>query len=250
MLDDASTPEPDAMLDQPCTPTSFGADTPIAIAPGVQSFSIATDETFGLLTINGRINYLLSPTAPGTPIVAQGFGSGTVFGVALTHESDHVLVNYSPAIMRSSPVGSVATWDTPISEPGLPPSITVARPNAGATRMVISDGSPDLTEYEQTGAGWVTRATHRRLLLVAPSNIGAVRYPSLSADGLVMVYVLTGSDPASGVNYATRAALDQEFVRVDQIFPGGGIIWPQLTASCRHLWYLPAGGQSLTLLAH
>ena len=247
---DASDAGRDAFVDEPCTPTSFEGASPLLIATTVQRFSIATDESFAILTINADIHYLVNPGTPGlTPIPAEGFEIGINHHIALTHESDQLFLNNinNATITRSTVITPPGIWNTPVTQQGFQMA-TVARPSAGGMRMVTNvNGQPDLVEYVQTGTVWTPEMTHPRTLLIDASGIGVILNPSLSADGLVLVYVISGG-PVEGINYATRAATDQPFMRVELLFPGVNIIGAQLTANCSHLWFLQSGSGSVTRL--
>lgn len=200
--------------------------------------------------------------SPGVTFVMQGDGSeiyrrasitgGTTIGpsVAGTGWSHPALSADGSTLYLTGPVTGMGaiyasgtgnlgvSWSTPM-QIGVPTGTYPGAPSATSTeRMVVQTSSGDFQEWEFSNNTWASVATYGQDTLAAGSGT-AISYPSLSSDGLVLVFEIT----ESGVWALLRPNLSTGFTdpsvsRVQLVSTPEPLASPYLTPDCTTVYAL------------
>jgi hypothetical protein len=208
--------------------------TEIAISPGV-TFVMQGDgsEIYRRASITGGTT--IGPSVAGTgwshpALSADGstlYLTGPVTGMGAIYASGtgNLGVSWSTPLQIGAPTGAY---------PGAPSS-----PHSTSTEhMVVQTSSGDFEEWELSNDTWASVATYGQDTLAAGSGTG-ISYPSLSSDGLVLVFEIT----ESGVWALLRPDLGTGFTdpsvsRVQLVSTPEPLASPYLTPDCTTVYAL------------
>ena len=159
--------------------------------------------------------------------------------------------NNTSTFLHASNTGSGWSAVTAVTElnshyPGTPAMV------GGQLEMVLEDYvSNEFDEYRYSGSRWdLIRTYDSRVLAEAVG--GTIAYPSLSADGQLLVFQLTNAGNLNGVRYIRRPDATMTFNADIQhngmLVPGTTIRSAYLTSDCNHLYAIDGSATLPALL--
>ena len=188
-----------------CTDYTTAVDTNLAVA-------LCTKSEISIGEIGGELTTVQFPPAPMVPSPAR-------YGVRLSPEGDELWISQRSATSSAATnsvyrrTAGVWTWqyDVPFITS---PEVVLSGPSRGPNRRMFVDDAANnavLTEYvEQAPGQWMERQRY------SEASLGVLYYehPSLSADGLRLLFYGDGDDNVSiGWFFTNRATIDDVFPR-------------------------------------
>lgn len=261
---------PDAHLDGALDGASFDAiDAPPHCAPasfesitGTQFTNFQADEiafpadvSFAIVVHGGFVSYLPAVTTTASPM-PTGISGGTWHFPALTPDGSELFLSESGPVLVVSTNNGMG-WGPPAPVGGaIPASVFPGAPasvGVNDLRMVVGASSPRLfAEYERRSGNWLAFGSTVTAQTLTGMT-GMIEHPSLSPDGLVLVFVLYGTTTNDGVWYIQRASLADPFDALTAVRYGrlkspavlSRFATPYLTEDCHDLYAVDVSSASL-----
>ena len=229
---------------QPCMP-SIDTSSPYTYQFTYLWFALSDDATFGI-GIDGINRYLhrQSLVMSGSFVLFNAPVQGAF--PALTRDGNELFFQEpGGAVVESTYDGAMWALPTPVAgiEPLAAPGSPAYGESAGDLVMVVGETTNTFREYARTNGTWAPTAFAPYTLSDLTDTASASQFggPSLTADGLVLVFsITTGTD--AGIYYVARPSLRVPFdartgphSRLLAPPPGSRYFSPQLSASCTQL---------------
>lgn len=212
---------------KPCHISTFAAATPVEVTPA-EDFTFDWDETFGVITSDGR-TFQLDPVTAALTAIDLGPYSST--GLALAPEGDAMFYTaiVEPPMLKGALHGTATEWRLDV---GVPRGTYAGTPSAdvfGPRRVMVKlrDSDTAVQEYEDVAGKWTTVGQPVPLL----TNVA----PNLTPDGLTMIFPGFSAIGQPAVFVAQRPAITVAFSEPIAVL-AGTFRSAQLTQQCKRLY--------------
>jgi hypothetical protein len=213
---------------EPCPLASFDGAAPTTIT-AAQHYSIDWDQTFAVISQEGASFEMALPDGAPTP---TDLGLYMTLGLSLNPEANALFytIMVEPMELKGALRGDEG-WRL---DAVVPRGTFAGTPSAdvfGPRRVMIRERelSADVQEFEDTNGVWKP--------IGAPLPIPGMLPPSLTPNGLTMVYAATDAEGAPMILAAQRSSVDAEF-SAPTILLRGDYRAPQLCGMCQQLYVI------------
>ncbi len=241
----ADGPMPDACVQgvHGCSPTSFAAGVVYQYsAAGLGGLALSPALVGEYVLVNANVE---SSSTFGTGTALQPTSiPGTWQRIALSPDAHELYLGAVTGM--SSAIWNGTAWSglTPVADFPSDGALSTPSTSCGELRMMVKRNNV-FEEWARVGGVWQPSGVPP---LAEPELTGAAEQisdPSLSGDGLVLVFAVAGTTPTAGVWATTRRSLGDSFITpAVQILSFNPTVTPFLSEDCHDL-YLEGGTTDL-----
>jgi len=203
---DAAVPHPDAYVGPPCSAPAQLASFE-ALATGLDGITFPDDRSFAIAIAASRV-FMAVPGEPFGQLATVSTIPGTTWaypGVTPDGLTLYLANTTDTAVYESTRSSTSSDWSPPTMRTDI---ATTARPGGlaslpgGELRMVVNEG-PAYREYAKSDTTWTKAQQTSSFAELTTLTSGTLGNPSLTSDGLILVFTVTGSS-SDGVYFVKR----------------------------------------------